>query len=107
MHACIENRRRENQGQLLICASCIHQLSLYRNRLCKEKQKIFCIFIFLFLDSINGISSPIINNYRKTKCTKDVIIYQTIMSSEHRLSDIRNIVTGLYTLGKIYLKTKQ
>jgi len=73
----------------------------------RKTKNILYIYFFLFLDSINGISSPIINNYRKTKCTKDVIIYQTIMSSEHRLSDIRNIVTGLYTLGKIYLKTKQ
>jgi hypothetical protein len=73
----------------------------------RRKTKNILYIYFLFLDSINGISSPIINNYRKTKCTKDVIIYQTIMSSEHRLSDIRNIVTGLYTLGNIYLKTKQ
>lgn len=60
----------------------------------------------VFLDLINGFSF-ILAQYCITdinKSLENVVIDRMNMSSERRLSDLRNLVSGLYTLGKLEIE---
>lgn len=71
-------------------------------------QSSYFLFSF-FLDSIDEISFIFVQNYIKqlNRYEENVVIYQTNMSSERRLSDLRNLVSGLYTLGKLFFLKKK